>query len=138
MSISSLFAKLGAALHNPRWSWGAVRASDGAVFLRVWQDRKVVNNRIPVMMITHHEKFADDSENLGYQERLKHVELIRLGAKCYMVMCVAENPSASPRNIKSFNDKEVFIGGDLCEMDGDTWVKVKERVPISDIVARIR
>jgi hypothetical protein len=42
MTISSLFQSLGAPLANTRWSWGAQRSSDGAVFLRVWQDLKFI------------------------------------------------------------------------------------------------
>jgi hypothetical protein len=38
MTLSQLFEQLGAPLANVRWSWGAVRESDSAVFLRVWQD----------------------------------------------------------------------------------------------------
>ncbi len=38
MSQAELFETLGAPLKNVRWSWGGVRKSDGAVFLRVWQD----------------------------------------------------------------------------------------------------
>ncbi len=134
MNISSFFAKLGAPLQSTRWSWGAVRESDGSVFLRVWQDRKVVENKIPIMMITHHEMYCDDSENLGYQERLKHVELIRNGAKCYLIMCRVENPEATPRKIKSFNEKELFVGGELREMNNDTWIKVESRAPISEVL----
>ncbi|KAB0520533.1 hypothetical protein F7R20_27610 [Pseudomonas brassicacearum subsp. brassicacearum] len=37
-SITQFFAALKAPLHMMRRSWGAVR-DDGAVFLRVWQDR---------------------------------------------------------------------------------------------------
>jgi hypothetical protein len=37
MSLSALFARKGAPLHNVRYSWGGVRA-DGTVILRVWQD----------------------------------------------------------------------------------------------------
>ena len=40
MSQTNLFAKLGAPLANPRWSWGAIRTTDGAVFSRVWQDSR--------------------------------------------------------------------------------------------------
>jgi len=36
---STFFAWLGAPLVNSRWSWGAVRPTDGTVFLLVWQDR---------------------------------------------------------------------------------------------------
>jgi hypothetical protein len=35
--ITRFFDDLGAPLTNMQWSWGAVR-SDGAVFVRVWED----------------------------------------------------------------------------------------------------
>ena len=133
MSISSFFAQLGAPLQNTRWSWGAVRSVDGAVFLRVWQDRRVVENRIAMMMITHHEKYAEDPENLGYQERMKHVDLVRNGANCYLIMCEAEDVHAVPRKIKRYNDREVFVGGEIREMNGDTWVKIVDRLPASAV-----
>jgi hypothetical protein len=133
MSISSLFAKLGAPLQNTRWSWGAVRKADSAVFLRVWQDRMVVENRVAMMMITHHEKYTEDPDNLGYQERLEHVRLVRDGTKCYLIMCEAKDIHAVPREIKTYNDREVFVGGEVREMRGDTWVKIADRLRVSAV-----
>jgi len=132
MTISSLFKKLGAPLINARWSWGAERESDGAIFLRVWQDRKIVKDRVPIMRITHHSKYVNDPENRGWKERLMHIEKVRNGAKCYLIMCRVEDPNATPRKIKSFNEKEIFVGGELREMEGDLWVPVIERIPVSE------
>jgi hypothetical protein len=39
-----------------------------------------------------------------------------------MVMCQAEDVEAVPRSIKSFNRNELFVGGELLELDGDTLV----------------
>jgi hypothetical protein len=135
MSISAFFEKLGAPLQNPRWSWGAIRKSDGAVFLRVWQDRKTVQNKSLFMMITHHCKYALRADNLGYQERLRHVERMREGAPCFMIMCCAVDPEGSPRKIKSYNESDIFVGGDLMEVCGDTWVLVVKRAPVGEIIA---
>ena len=86
------------------------------------------------MMLTHEEKYAGNQENIGYQERGRHVELIRHGAPCMMVMCLAEDPKALPRKIKSFNKNELFIGSSLLQSDGDWWIRVEKRVPIHEIV----
>ena len=135
MSITDLFYKLNAPLTNPRWSWGSVRDSDGAVILRVWQDRKTKYSDRHFMMITHHEKFVGREDNRGYKERNMHAELIRNGSKCYMVMCLAENVEASPRSIKSFNSNDIFVGGEVIELNGDTWVELSGRIPVTQAIA---
>ena len=83
MSQTNLFAKLGAPLANPRWSWGAIRTTDGVVFLRVWQDRTRRHDGARFVQVTHAEKFKDNPDNLGYRERLRHVERIREGASLF-------------------------------------------------------
>jgi hypothetical protein len=40
-SRAELFGYLGAPLNNVQWSWGAVRETDGSVFLVVWQDENL-------------------------------------------------------------------------------------------------
>jgi hypothetical protein len=90
------------------------------------------------MMVTHREKYADDADNLGYQERLEHVSRIRAGAQCFMVMCLAEDISAAPRKIESFNSDEVFVGGRIIELDGDTWVEMVDRRPVNAVRSQPR
>ena len=136
MSLTDLFESLGAPLANNRWSWGSL-AKDGSVFLRVWQDGTTRKNGKLLVQVTHLEKYGDGRgrDNLGYAERLAHVDLIRKGAKTYLVMCLAKDPSVhdAPREIKSFNSKDVFVGGPIHEIDGDSWVEIVDRVPVSTV-----
>lgn len=134
MSQAELFKRLGAPLHNVRWSWGSVRPSDGSVFLRVWQDRMTRHDGRLFFMATHHDSYQDRPSDLGYQERLRHVAKVRAGAGCYMVMCLAENTEAIPRTIKSFNRDELFVAGAVREIDGDTWIEMAERVSVARVV----
>jgi hypothetical protein len=135
MTLTSLFKYLNAPLTNQRWSWGAVRASDGAVFLRVWQDEVVKSGQKRSARVTANAFFKDDETNPGYAERLRHVELIKNGAKSYMIMCAAVDTQASPRAIATFNEKEVFVGGTLKETDGDWWLELVSRQPVRTVRA---
>jgi hypothetical protein len=129
--ISDLFKSLGAPLANQRWSWGAVRKSDGAVFLRVWQDEaQKIDNRW-FSQVSFSEFFKSDPTNLGYIERLKHLVLVQGGSRSYMIMCLARDPKATPRAIKSFDRDSVFLGGRLLEIDGDLWLERADRLPIT-------
>jgi hypothetical protein len=150
MSISRLFKLLGAPLTNNRWSWGAQRATDGAVILRVWQDLKFIEAGRMHMLIDAHAN--DDTESLGYPERVRHIESIRNGAPCFMVMCSAHDAEASPRKIGDFDDRDIFVGAQIVETpsdfrfppltgkgvtflakDGATWVQVAGRKPMSSM-----
>src|SRR5262245_791081 len=103
MSLSDLFKLLGAPLANVRWSWGSVRESDSAVFLRVWQDETRLIDRKRYARVISTEAFKGREDNLGYVERIEHVNRIRNGAPSYMIMCVAKDTKARPRSIATFN-----------------------------------
>jgi hypothetical protein len=153
MSISDLFAYLGAPLINKRWSWGSVRPSDGAVFLRVWQDLKFIDSEgRRYMQICG--LYEDDSATPGYPERVQHTEAIREGAPCFMVMCVAADTETPKRQIISYDDKDIFVGGDVIQTDagfafppntsertkyfargGATWVRVAGRIRADEVRA---
>lgn len=128
MSLSGFFKLLGAPLVNSRWSWGGVR-EDGAVFLRVWQDNVKLINGVQYVRVTHHERFKDHSDDRGYQERLKQLALVKNGNRCYLVMCRAVDESAKVRKIKGYIKDDVFIGGGIIEIDGDSWIESVKRVP---------
>jgi len=133
MSLTEMFASLGAPLKNQRWSWGAERSEDAVVFLRVWQDECDKINDRRAVRITANSYFADKPNNLGNIERLKHVELIRSGRTTFLIMCAAVDPKAEPRVISQFNEREVFIGGAIIEHDGDTWIELSSRKPVSEV-----
>jgi hypothetical protein len=132
VSQKDLFARLGAPLANARWSWGSSRLADGAVFLRVWQDRVRRYDDKLYVQVTNNKRFRDDPGNLGYQERLNHIKSIKQGARCFMVMCQAIEPHAVPREVKDFNRTEVFPGGELLERDGDFWIELLPRVSVAE------
>ena len=150
MSISSFFAQLGAPLANVRWSWGARRPQNGAVFLRVWQDLKLMRGDATWMLIL--EPWMNDRKIRGHEERRQHVAAIRAGAPCYLIMCTAADVAASPRRIADFNDTEVFAGGELLDTApgfeyppgtpphvrtltaaGATWIGRGARIPVRDL-----
>ena len=133
LSLTEIFASVGAPLANSRWSWGAQRRADGAVFLRVWQDecKKIEGKR--VVCLNAREAFEDKSDNLGYVERNQHVAQVRNGNPCYLIMCHAVDPKASPRTIANFNGREVFVGGELHAFDGDAWIELKARATIGSV-----
>jgi len=136
VTLAALFRALNAPLANARWSCGGVRARDGAVFLLVWQDRMTRHDGRWFMAVTHHAQYQTNKEDRGYQERLEHVELLRRGAPCYMVMCLARDIHATPRRIKSFNADDIFIGGQLVELGNEVWVERVDRKPIALVMDR--
>jgi hypothetical protein len=133
MSITRFFESLGAPLANSRWSWGARRPSDGAMFLRAWEDRRQMFDGIPHMMLDHRAGTEIDGRNLGYRERRKHIEAIRRGAPCFLIVCKAVDADSSPRKILSFNSQTLLQGGRLLERDGCTWIEVVRTVPVSAV-----
>ncbi|MBA3231797.1 MAG: hypothetical protein H0T05_03165 [Acidobacteria bacterium] len=105
--------------------------------LRVWQDLTRFKEGERYMLVDGKLGLPEDATNLGYQERLRHLDAIRAGAKCYLVMCIARDPAERPRVIKDFHDEEVFEGGGLFEFEGSVWIKVGTRVAVSEVAKRI-
>lgn len=123
MSITALFKKLGAPLKNQVWSWGAV-SEGGDLYLRIWQDEFRKFDGKQTVRVTHHRAFENDPENLGYKERLEHVDKIRLGAKSFCVLCLAKDVNGHPREIKDFDAKMIRVGGELIQDGEDYWLEI--------------
>jgi putative restriction endonuclease len=134
MSKTTFFQRVGAPLVNARWSWGAQRGSDGTVFLCVWQDLKFIEDGRIHMLIERPAGPGDYAANPGHAERKRHIESVRSGAPCFLVMCTAADPQTRPRKIQFFNEDELFVGGLLVERDGDTWIQVVGRRPVSEVL----
>ncbi len=132
MHLSELFRSLDAPLVNIRWSWGAIRSSDGAVFLRVWQDQtKRLSGHLWVQ-VTDSETFEGEA-SAGHEERLQHIDRIRGGARSYMIMCSATELGVIPRCIAMFNHLEIFVGGELKIMNGEWWLEAVRRLPLAAV-----
>lgn len=134
MPISEFFARLGAPLHNLMWSWGAQRKSDGAIFLRAWQDETLTINGTHHVCILNMSLPESILSSNGIKERQQHIEMIRAGAQAYIVMMRAVNTQAIPREIAGFNEKDIFVGGKLLEQDGKIWLSYTKRLPARDMM----
>jgi hypothetical protein len=137
MSVSGFFRQLGAPLRNIRWSWGAVRA-DGTVVLRVWDDFIETINGNRYVMVEYRPKPEPPPKDLGYWERRDHINLIRSGRPCLMVMCTAEDAGrhvpyggSGARKIVAFDDKRIFVGGDFLEKTDKLMMRIADRKPAS-------
>ena len=128
VSITDYFKLLGAPLANQRWSWGAVRESDKAVFLRVWQDQVRKIDGTMFALVADHAWHANNPSHPGYRERLAHIAAIRGGAKGYLIMCAVKDKTAEPRDIQSFDRESLFVAGRL---RGD---EIEERLELSSKV----
>jgi len=132
MTQSEFFRSLGAPLRNSRWSWGAYR-TDGSLVLRIWKDRIREFDGRSFAMLTHHSRYAHNQGNPGYKERNRHVEEIRGGTRCYMVICQVEDIAATPRQIRSFEQGSVYLGGNVLECEGDWWIEIAKPIPAAEL-----
>lgn len=95
---------LGAKVANDRWSWGAYDPISNRIYLRIWADlfsKGSDGERVEVLWLTKKRKVKH-----GFNERVRHIEMIRAGIDGYGVVCTAKNPeSLYDREIVSFNKK---------------------------------
>jgi hypothetical protein len=129
---TTFFEMLGAPLTNARWSWGAVRPDDGAVFLKVWRDRMRTHDGAQFAQVTVRARFRDDPGNFRHRAREQQVDQVRAGSPCYLMECVAADPTARPRRVQWFNAAQVFPGGQVVELDGECWIEMLPAVPVAE------
>jgi len=128
MTISQFFEMLEAPLVCFRRSWGAYRAEDNVLFLRVWQDECTSIDKKRCVRILNAESTGD---SFGRKERREHIQAIETGTPVYLIMCVAKDPGAVPRSIHRFNRDELFIGGKVHTLDGNVWLELVGRIKTS-------
>lgn len=126
--VGAVFKRVGAPLRVPRQSWGSVRESDGTVFLRVWQEECRKINGVTCALIRRSEGI----NTFGRTERLRHIQLIKEGAPCLLVMCTAKDPKARPKSIAKVNERELFVtNSQVVELNGDVYLQMTmERVKV--------
>ena len=128
-SPSALFRYIGAPLHNERWSWGA--SNENFVVLRTWQDETKKYGDSLVVTIRYNWEILKDRP--GFKERERHIEEIQNGKPAFMIMCKAVDPTADPRDIQSFNKKDLFVGGDIVDLgEGNLGIEAVKRITIKE------
>ena len=96
---------LGAKLRNVRQSWGATNPNTKQIFLKVWKDQVEFRQGVE-----HYQILGTDwkSRSQGFAEQKLHIEELRKGAEGFGVLCIAKDPSAYPRSIKTF-DPDILL-----------------------------
>jgi hypothetical protein len=135
-TISSFFDSLGAPLKNVRWSWGAERR-DGVIFLRLWEDHRFTDASGEYVIVAHSTELGAGA-SAGWRERWHHIGRIRAGKPCFVVMCVAKDVDAVPREIESFDTRQLIVGGRLVVKDGCTCIEVVDRRSPMSLIDRSR
>ena len=131
MKINRFFTDvLGVNFRNVRWSWGATDDITNRVFLRVWEyhiECVADGERVRV----RHERLRKNPH--GYNERCKHLNLIRQGAIGFGVVCTPKDTEAESWNIKSFDKTMLLQLGNLTEENGQTYAHIDARIPVEDL-----
>lgn len=128
MGINAFFRDvLHAPVANARWSWGAVDERSRRVFLRLWRMDIVTLEGQRVIRVLG----RNGGNRPGWNERVRHIELIKSGHAAYAVMCDKESPEAGV--IQAFDRDTVRRLGSVIEADGMLYMQFLEVVPVDAI-----
>jgi 5-methylcytosine-specific restriction enzyme A len=122
---------LGVKLPNLNWSLGAFHAASNLVFLKVWTDC-IDKSRIRVYWKN------DTLDPKAKNERLKHLNAIKDGAKCFGVLCQMINLASGKRKRKAFDDKQLLRLDDFDDLSKKGNVisaRIVGRFPVSKLQA---
>lgn len=124
--ITKFLARLGFPLHNTRWSWGA--RSDLGVLLTTWDDDLDDTGRF-VRVLGWRSQGRSPS---GLNERLDHLRTLWSGGLAgYAVVATAQDTTAQPRKIKSYDSDNVrAIVSLMAQPDGSVWAELGDEVPV--------
>lgn len=143
LSLTEFFKiKLNSPMLNNRWSWGAVRPDQSAVFLSVWQDeikrddQRDPNSKTWVDLLWDESLWAEvNGASMARDERVSHLNLIKSGIPGYALVKIARDPKAMPRQMKEFNsDYLISIQNNFRVTEGGVvQAQLGERVSIDAI-----
>jgi len=115
--------RLNAPMKNIQWSYGAVD-STGVVYLKIWL------NEIKNYDGTRYSRVMWPNVNKkkpGMDERIKHIELIKNGAKAFGLICIKDEDSEKLK-VKEYRSEYVIeLINEFREEEGFLLVKLGER-----------
>jgi hypothetical protein len=119
---------LGASLANSRWSWGGVDHTRRRVFLRVWRDELAnVGGRDAIRVL----RKAQTKGRLGWNERRRHIEMMRSGYQSIGVLSDRDDPEAGV--ITDFESASLLNMGNVFETNDFIFASVIGHVPVSEL-----
>ena len=105
---------LGAKLRTP-YRWGAINDMTNHVFLRVWEDNiESVPDGERILVLPSQPRLPSASYKASFNERCRHIELIRSGAAGFGVLCTAADPETTEaRKMAKFDETTLLQLGSL-------------------------
>lgn len=122
---------LGASFANVRWSWGGVDHNRRRVFLRVWRDEikeSADGSSIQVL------RRAQTRVRPGWNERVRHIDLIRSGYQAFGVLCDRAEPHTSV--IQRFDRDHVLALEGVIDLPDFVRIGIAGSVPVTDFGLR--
>lgn len=122
MNITDFFSNIiGVKLTNQVWSWGAFDQTNNRVFLKI---HELDFDAVFEGWVTVYDPTWRSSR--GHQERLRHLEFVKQGAKCFAVI----------RRDKADFNSDVFVQlSDIeSEADGMIYAKIGKTIPINEVL----
>lgn len=132
MTISQFFKSvLGANLLNSRWSWGAFSPNTNRLFLRVWEHGLASVDGIECISIMDG---SWERTSAGFNERKRHVDMLRNGASGYGILCVAKDPNGNgTRTIERFDSTTLLKFGSIIDDDEHVYAQIIDRIRVEDL-----
>jgi len=116
--------RLGIKLRSHVWSLGAIDTVSYRVFLNIWDDQ-VDGQKVKV--------FWKGEDKHGSRERQKHLDAIQSGFVGVGILCHPKDPNAKRRQIKTFDDEQLILLGDLSEDDKFKYARIVRSFPIAEL-----
>ena len=120
---------LGASFANARWSWGGVDHDRRRVFLRVWRDDiRHADGRRWIRVL----RTSQSHSRPGWNERVRHIELVKSGYQAYGVLCDREHAEAGA--ITGFDADELLVFGAATEADDAVRLEIVATLPTTELM----
>ena len=128
-SIENLYKRLGISRRNTLWSWGV--STKKYVLLQVWQDehRNIDGKRCFILL----QNRGTEYDSNGMEERVSHLEEIRNGKPCFLLVCLADNPTGAAQ-VTQFQPQRGFetVGAPFQLPTGEILIEWSGRISISE------
>lgn len=140
LSLTEFFkVKLNSPMLNNRWSWGAVKPDGSAVYLSVWQDEIRRDDPKDPQSPTWADVLWEEAlwnevngASMARNERIQHIDLLKSGVPGYVLVKIARDAKAMPREMKEFNSQYLIrLKNNFRVTDkGVMQVEMGERFPL--------
>jgi hypothetical protein len=115
--------RLNAPMKNIQWSYGAVD-STGVIYLKIWLNeiKNYDGTRYSKVMWPHVDK-----KKPGMDERIKHIELIKNGAKAFGLICIKDEDSEKLKVREYRSEYVIELINEFREEEGFLLVKLGKK-----------